>query len=381
MFNIDLITRNKLVTTKTVISVLLLLLLCLTQNTFANTFEEGKQAYLKKDYSRAIEILKPLAENGNAKAQITMGIMYDYGHGVPKDSAESIKWYRMAAEQGEPLVQLDLGIKYFQGQGVAQNYQEAGKWWEMSANAGVADSQFNLGLMYYRGIGFEKDFDKASSLFEQAAEQGHANAQYSLAVMYAFGQNRQKNYTTALNWFRKAAAQGVAQAEFNLGVFYENGYGVEQDLAKAHAWFVLAANQDLQEAIEKLRAFDKTAILKKTNPEKETNQFTAQTTSSIPISQLDMSQLLSQQPADNYTLQLISVTSEEVIIKYINDSKLGEAAGYVKVVVEGTTRYAAIYGIYQTYEAAKTALNVLPESIRKTKPWVRNIGILQGLLL
>ena len=374
--------------------ILLLSFVLLQVNAYANSFEEGKQAYLKKDYVTALKILKPLAENGNAKAQITMGLMYDYGHGVDKDPAESIKWYRMAAEQGEPLVQLDLGIKYFQGQGVKQNYQEAAKWWEMSANAGVADSQFNLGLMYYRGIGFEKDFEKASGLFEKAAEQGHGNAQYSLAVMYAFGQHNQKDYQTALKWFRKAAAQDVAQAQFNLGVFHENGYGVDKDYDKAHDYYVLAANQGLQEAIEKLRTFDKTALKKqaeKTAVDKQpettakaaatTEEETNQTITAAPDNQLDFSGWLRQQPADSYTLQLGSVLSESDIVNFIKDSRLGNKLGYIKVVINGTNRYTAIYGLYTTYEEAQSAINELPESIIKSKPWVRNTGILQGLLM
>ena len=357
---------------------------------YAATYEEGKQAYLEKDYERALEILKPLAEQGNSQAQITMGLMYDYGHGVPKDAAESIRWYRMAAEQGVPLVQHDLGVKYFQGQGVKQNYQEAAKWWEMSANAGVADSQFNLGLMYYRGIGIDKDFQRASTLFEQAANQGHGNAQYSLAVMYAFGQSKPKDYNKALEWFRKSAAQGVAQAQFNLGVFHENGYGLDKDMEKAREWYVLAANQGLQEAIEKLKTFKRpprskvptTSIAAAVAEQQDaTEKKMQQMADKSSVSELDLSDWLRQQPPDNYTLQLASVVNEQDIIKYIKQSGLDANAGYIKVVVNGITRYTAIYGIYNTYQSAESAVNDLPKSIRNAKPWVRNTGILQGLLL
>ncbi len=357
---------------------------------YAATYEEGKQAYLAKDYARALEILKPLAEQGNSQAQITMGLMYDYGHGVPKDATESIRWYRMAAEQGVPLVQHDLGVKYFQGQGVRQNYQEAAKWWEMSANAGVADSQFNLGLMYYRGIGIDKDFERAAKLFEAAAKQGHGNAQYSLAVMYAFGQSKPKDYAKALEWFRKSADQNVAQAQFNLGVFHENGYGVDKDMDKAREWYVLAANQGLQEAIEKLKTYKSppgkkvpTTSLAKAVAEQQgvAEQKIQQVTGNTSVNELDLSDWLRQQPPDNYTLQLASVVNEQDIITYIKQSGLDSNAGYIKVVVKGITRYTAIYGIYDTYQSAENAVNELPGSIRNAKPWVRNTGILQGLLL
>lgn len=387
--------NTKTTFSKPVSSFLFCVAIVFSQTLFAATYEEGKQAYLHKDYARALEILKPLAEEGNSQAQITLGLMYDYGNGVKKDPKESIKWYRMAAEQGVPLVQHDLGVKYFQGQGVEQNYLEAAKWWEMSANAGIADSQFNLGLMYYRGIGIPKNYDKAAQLFEKAANQGHGNAQYSLAVMYAFGQSKEKNYATALKWFHKSAEQGVAQAQFNLGVFHENGYGVEKDLTKAKKWYQLAANQGLQEAIEKLRN------LKTVTPITEAKAPSAEETTAkvdhppvepavsdsktieLPNTSdgdLNLSDWLRNQASDNYTLQLASVVNKNDIIKYIKNLNFDSKAGYIEVIVNGITRYTAIYGLYDTYQNAELAINELPEAIQNAKPWVRNTGILQGLL-
>lgn len=371
----------------------LLLLAGFLQVAHTETFEEGKDAYLNKDYARALEILKPLAEQGNSQAQITMGLMHDYGHGVPRDPTQSIKWYRMAAEQGVPLVQHDLGVKYFQGQGVEQNYKEAAKWWEMSSNAGIADSQFNLGLMYYRGIGIDKDLVKAAELFEKAAVQEHGNAQYSLAVMYAFGQSKPKDYNKALEWFRKSAAQEIAQAQFNLGVFYENGYGVNKDLEQARDWYVLAANQGLQEAIEKLRTLETATGKKETTTAKSaavqakqsepvnTNAASMQPTPPASNSgDYNLSDWLRQQPADQYTLQLGSLVNEADMIQYVKGTGLGSNVGYIKVIVKNVTRYNAIYGIYDTYENAQQAIKDLPAAIRNSKPWVRNTGILQDIL-
>ncbi|MFT5117837.1 MAG: TPR repeat protein [Kiritimatiellia bacterium] len=370
-----------------------LFFLCST-TVFAADYEEGKQAYLKKDYALALEILKPLAEQGDSQAQITMGLMYDYGHGVEKSPAESIKWYLMAAEQGVPLVQHDIGVKYFQGQGVEQNYLEAAKWWEQSANSGIADSQFNLGLMHYRGIGIPKDYVKAAKLFEAAAEQGHGNAQYSLAVMYAFGQSKTKDYAAALKWFNKSAEQNIGQAQFNLGVFHENGYGVDRDITKAREWYQLAADQGLQEAKQKLQALGSSKTTVATKPENvdagnkvesttEKNTTSASATVEKPStsdSELNLSNWLRQQAPDNYTLQLGSVINENDIVNYIKQSGLDSKAGYIVVNVNAITRYTAIYGLYDTYKNAETAVSELPLAIQRAKPWVRNTGILQGLL-
>jgi septal ring-binding cell division protein DamX len=50
------------------------------------------------------------------------------------------------------------------------------------------------------------------------------------------------------------------------------------------------------------------------------------------------------------------------------------------VVINGVTRYNAVYGIYPDYQAANEAIDTLPAGIRDTKPWVRNLGILQQML-
>ena len=47
-----------------------------------------------------IDDLREKAEKGDAGAQISLGLMYANGEGVPEDDVEAVKWYRKAAEQG-----------------------------------------------------------------------------------------------------------------------------------------------------------------------------------------------------------------------------------------------------------------------------------------
>ena len=346
------------------------------------TYEEGKQAYLGKDYAGALAILKPLAENGDSRAQILLGLMYDYGHGVPESPAESLKWYRMAAEQGAPLAQHDVGVKYSLGKGVSQDYAEAARWWQKAAAAGVSDSRFNLGLMYYRGLGLEQDYDRAAELFEQAATQGHARAQYSIAVMYALGQSKGQDYATALKWFRLAADQDVAQAQFNLGVFHENGHAVPRDPERARDWYQRAADQGLAEAVQKLKTL-KTAKTPAPAPQKPAPPRVAEADTgaarpAAPATGTDLKDWLGRQAPGHYTLQLGSLVDKAGALKYIKTLKLGPGAGYVAVIVNGKPRHNVIYGLYDSYKKAELAVGQLPASA--PKPWIRNIGVLQGLL-
>ena len=94
-------------------------------------------AYDRGDYATALQLLTPLAAQGNAAAQTlsrmdvrkrirrseglrtkqssgfgsrlpkvmqlletNLGVMYQNGNGVPQDDDEAVKWYRLAAAQG-----------------------------------------------------------------------------------------------------------------------------------------------------------------------------------------------------------------------------------------------------------------------------------------
>jgi len=62
--------------------------------------------------------------------------MYDAGQGVPRDYKAAVKWYTLAAEQGDAMAQLNLGVNYVTGKGVPQDYVRAHLWWSLSASTG-----------------------------------------------------------------------------------------------------------------------------------------------------------------------------------------------------------------------------------------------------
>ncbi len=97
-------------------------------------WDEAEAAYQRGDYATAIRELRPLAEQGDGDAQNNLGIMYDYGQGVPQDDAKAVKWYRKAAEQGNAGAQYNLGVMYGKGQGVPQDYAQAHMWYNLAAS-------------------------------------------------------------------------------------------------------------------------------------------------------------------------------------------------------------------------------------------------------
>jgi len=130
---------------------------------FGDDFQDGVDAYERKDYKTAYKLWLPLAEQGFAQAQFNLGVMYDKGLGVPQDYKEAVKWYRLSAEQGEAYAQFNLGVLYAKGQGVPQDYKEAIKWYRLAAEQGHHEAQTNLGAMYGKGQGVPQDYKEALS--------------------------------------------------------------------------------------------------------------------------------------------------------------------------------------------------------------------------
>lgn len=158
-----------------------LLLLALTGQVMADPLAEAKQAYFAGDYAKAEKLFRPLAEQGNAFAQLYLGSMYDDGQGVPFNHREAAKWYRLAALQGNAYAQYSLGELYENGEeGVEQDYQEAVKWFRLSAAQGHANAQNDLGLMYATGQGVPRDYVRAYMWFSLAAAKGFGEARQNL---------------------------------------------------------------------------------------------------------------------------------------------------------------------------------------------------------
>jgi len=142
----------------------------------AQEIDKGYEAYNDGDYATALKEWKPLAEQGYAFAQYNLGILYEYGNGVPKDYAEAVKWYRLSAEQGYAISQYSLGLMHSNGYGVLKDKAEAVKWWRLSAEQGYVYAQGILGIMYELGEDVLKDNITAHMWYNIASGNGHKSA-------------------------------------------------------------------------------------------------------------------------------------------------------------------------------------------------------------
>ena len=67
----------------------------------AGPWEDGMAAYNRGDYVPAIRVFRALAEQGNAKAQSTLGVMYRRGQGVSRNPIRAFLWFSRAVARGD----------------------------------------------------------------------------------------------------------------------------------------------------------------------------------------------------------------------------------------------------------------------------------------
>ncbi len=123
------------------------MLICASLSAGAD-LESAKRAYQQKDYAAAFKEFRPLAEQGNADAQLFLGKMYMMGQGVLKDPDQAVKWFKASGGQGNADAQFFLGSYYLlPHRDIAEGVKSLG----LSAEQGHQDAQLLLGKAYLQG--------------------------------------------------------------------------------------------------------------------------------------------------------------------------------------------------------------------------------------
>lgn len=233
-----------------------------------------------KDESKAIELFKRAASQGDTDAVIQLGQFYSVGPSKNLElainwlssvedgdvyialgelyftevhnDALALKWYRKAADLNKPLAYKKLGWHYYHGRGVPQDYEQAIEWdklaWDTypEVAARIGDSYSNLGdtaqmlSWLERGVargdgysafllavgyqyqtrGMRKDIDKAIAFYKKAIERGYTLSLLNLGDIYLDGWLGAKNVQLAIKYFQEALSNGHDRAYYNLGLSY-----------------------------------------------------------------------------------------------------------------------------------------------------------------
>jgi tetratricopeptide (TPR) repeat protein len=178
----------------------------------SSAVDEAVAAYGRADYAAALRLLRPLAEAGDAAAQLSLGFLFDLGRGVPQDHEKAMKLYRLAAEQGHANAQFNVGLMYRMRDGV-QGEEEGARWYGLDSH-GKAVRPFS---------------GEAEHWYRKAADQGYAPAQFNLGYMYDNGEGVTEDFKEALKWYRLAAEQSDPRAKLNVPYLKKQRHGIAQE--------------------------------------------------------------------------------------------------------------------------------------------------------
>ena len=107
--------------------------------------EESSTDSIPSGVSEQVKANRKAAEQGDAKAQLALGVFYEEDRSVPENAAEAVKWYRRAADQGDNEAQWRLGMCYALGKGgLPIDDFQAYVWFSISAIGGDAKTMTAL---------------------------------------------------------------------------------------------------------------------------------------------------------------------------------------------------------------------------------------------
>ena len=298
--------------------------------------------------------------------------------GQPADAVYDARYLLRQAEQGDARAAFLLGTRFASGRGAVRDDSQAFRWFEKAAEAGLAEAQYNLGVMYASGRGVARNMAAAARWYEQAANQGIAEAQFNIGTLYALGAGVNKDEVRAAAWLQRAANKSLPQAQFNLGVLHEHGRGVRLDARTAMAWYRRAAEQGYQPARQRLEALEAKFGLIEAAPSSDP---APATDVGLKTEDGTATKWLAALDPRHYTLQLLSDKDEGSVKRFVANHLDPGQGGYFSSRIKGELWYSVVYGVYPDYRSAKIAVEGLPGSLRKLKPWIRKVESVQTQML
>ena len=156
----------------------------MAQSTPKELVELGRQAYQKKQYTKAYNYFKRAYDMGDGMAAMEIGYLHYFGQGRKKDDGAAYKFFTEAAEYGVPKANIMRGnLYYYGGPGLKKNLAKAAECYRQSAELGEVGGQSWLAQLYQKGEGVPKDLDMAAYWYQKAAAQGDAYAKQVLREM------------------------------------------------------------------------------------------------------------------------------------------------------------------------------------------------------
>lgn len=223
---------------KNLLKTIVCLLVAVTLSAILNACAPAK--WTRNDFTK----LEQAARQGDAKAQLLIGEIYEFGVDVPADDMIAAKWYERAAGQNEPEGLLYLGMMHERG--VLREYDSDLILNRLfgSAELGCDTAQIALALHFFKDRGSRREIVRRVEKYRESARRGDPAAQYVLGWVFREGVGLQINPREAMDWYHNSARQGYTAAQVTLGRIYLEGKVAPLDYGQAEKWYEKSAEAE-----------------------------------------------------------------------------------------------------------------------------------------
>jgi len=227
--------------------------------------------FVEQDYDKAKALADRAIGRGLQQANLVLGYLATYGLGGNKDPEKGFRYYLNAALAGDPRAQLFVGLAYNSGNGVQKDTNLGTAWLKKAAKQKNSDAYVYLGRLYagkYQGISeFATDDKEAFEWFRKAAFAKNPEGHSWLAWAYASGTGVKQNQKEASRQYLLGAKLGDAWSQFQIGERLIAGNGIPLDKNAGRAWLEKAAEAGVKKAAESLSRLDRPAGKEKPAPD------------------------------------------------------------------------------------------------------------------
>lgn len=201
---------------------------------------------------------KNLAKSHSAFDMHLLADLYENGCGntVKKNPELALKYYKMAADNNS----LDAIVKVATTYDHAKKYAEALPYFQKAADLNNGFAAYKLGDYLCNGKGTKVDKAKAVGYLDKAAKQNIPSAMMLLGDLLYKGDGVQQDYSKAMSLYKQAAVKNNPVALWNIGIMYKKGLGVKQNYLIALQWLANASAKGMKANFMKQLADDNVEI-------------------------------------------------------------------------------------------------------------------------
>lgn len=165
-------------------------------DTLPPSLELGREAARNGRFDSARRAFEAAADRGEREGFFELGLLYWYGHGVPRSLEKATALIRLAAERGLPDAQHQLGLILW-----PTDKTEAETWTLRAGEAGHAPALTRLAEIFG-----DRDPKAARALLQRAAAKGHPPAMIGFGLVLAGGLGGPADPVEGLAWLYAAVA-------------------------------------------------------------------------------------------------------------------------------------------------------------------------------